>query len=81
VLFGSYARGNYTVASDIDLLVVYGGEKRDDAFAITRKAIAIPGLEPHLYTEEEHSQLKATINKMIEGGIVLFPTGDKIVSP
>ena len=22
-LFGSYARGNYTVASDVDLLVVY----------------------------------------------------------
>jgi len=28
VLFGSYAEGNYTVASDVDLLVVYDGEKR-----------------------------------------------------
>ena len=72
VLFGSYARGNYTVASDIDLLVVYGGERRDDAFATIKKTIAVPGLEPHVYTEEEYEGLKATINRMIEGGIVLF---------
>ena len=37
VLFGSYARGNYTVASDIDLLVVYDGEIREDAFAVVKK--------------------------------------------
>lgn len=28
VLFGSYAKGNYTVASDVDLLVVYEGEAK-----------------------------------------------------
>ena len=28
VLFGSYARGNYTVASDVDLLVVYAGKEK-----------------------------------------------------
>jgi len=28
VLFGSYAKGNYTVASDIDLLIVYKGGGR-----------------------------------------------------
>ncbi len=31
VLFGSYARGRHTIASDIDLLVTYSGPKRDDA--------------------------------------------------
>jgi predicted nucleotidyltransferase len=30
VLFGSYAQGNYTVASDVDLLVVYKGKERKD---------------------------------------------------
>lgn len=79
VLFGSYARGNYTVASDIDLLVVYSGEKRDDAFAVTKKTLAVPGIEPHVYTEAEYSELRATIDRMVEGGIVLFPSGDKIV--
>jgi predicted nucleotidyltransferase len=73
VLFGSYARGNYTAASDIDLLVVYSGEKRDDAYAITKKSIAVPGLEPHVYMVEEYEQLKATIDRMTEGGVVLFP--------
>ena len=33
VLFGSYAQGNYTVASDVDLLIVYRGKERKDAFA------------------------------------------------
>lgn len=27
-LFGSYAKGNYTVASDVDLLVVYEGKEK-----------------------------------------------------
>lgn len=72
VLFGSYAKGNYTVASDIDLLVVYSGERREDAFAMTKKTISILGLEPHLYTKEEHQRLEDTIEKMTAGGIVLF---------
>ena len=75
VLFGSYARGNYTVASDIDLLVVYAGEKRDDAFAVVKKTIALSGLEPHVYTEEEYDRLKPTLDRMIEGGVVLFSIG------
>jgi len=31
VLFGSYARGDYTVASDVDLLLVYQGERDERA--------------------------------------------------
>ena len=34
MLFGSYAEGRYTAASDIDLLVVYEGRKRDDIYKI-----------------------------------------------
>lgn len=36
VLFGSYAKGNYTAFSDIDVLVVYAGEPREDAFALVK---------------------------------------------
>ena len=73
VLFGSYAKGNYTTASDINLLIVYEGEKREGAFAITEKTITISRLEPHVYTENEYEQLKGTIDRMVERGLVLFP--------
>lgn len=72
ILFGSYAKGNYTVSSDIDLLVVYSGKTRADAYAIVKKTIAIPRLEPHIYSEEEYMAMKETINKMVGSGIVLL---------
>ena len=72
VLFGSYAKGNYTVASDVDLLVVYDGEKREDAYALVRKTLDILGLEPHVYTRREYYQMKDTIERMTRGGVVIF---------
>ena len=48
VLFGSYAQEKYTVASDIDLLVVYKGEERKDAFKTVKTTLQIPLLEPHV---------------------------------
>lgn len=71
VLFGSYARGNYTVASDIDLLVVYKGEPRKDAFSIVKKIIDLPELEPHVYTESEYTQTEV-IQSMIKTGKVIY---------
>lgn len=73
VLFGSYARGNYTVASDVDLLVVYRGPAREDAFARVKKTLGIPSLEPHVYSEDEYRQASHRIARMTEGGIVLYP--------
>ncbi len=73
VLFGSYARGNYTVASDVDLLVVYRGAPREEAFALVKKTFDVPRLEPHLYTEEEYRRLERVIAPMVEGGVVLYP--------
>jgi len=73
VLFGSYAKGNYTVASDVDLLVVYQGPPREDAFAVVKKVLNIPGLEPHVYSEGEYRQVEQRIARMTEGGIVLYP--------
>jgi predicted nucleotidyltransferase len=71
VLFGSYAKGTYTVASDVDLLIVYEGEERD-IFATVKKTISIPLLEPHVYSESEYEESKRTVSKMVENGIVLF---------
>ena len=75
ILFGSYARGNYTVGSDIDLLVVYRGGKREDAYALVKKVLDLPRLEPHIYTEAEYEQMRSSLQKMIKGGIELLRTG------
>jgi predicted nucleotidyltransferase len=72
VLFGSYATGNYTVGSDVDLLIIYKGETRPDAYAITKRSLDIARLEPHLYSEVEYRKMKGTIHRMEEGGIVLI---------
>jgi hypothetical protein len=75
VLFGSYAKNNYTVKSDIDILVVCSGEPKD-AYAKVKKAINMYGLEPHVYSEEEYSRMKDTIERMISGGVIIFNERD-----
>ncbi len=68
VLFGSYAKGRQTVASDIDLLVVYAGEHREDAYKIVKRTPNLPRLEPHVYSEDEFEKLRPTLERMLEGG-------------
>jgi len=75
VLFGSYAKGNYTVGSDVDLLIVHKGKPRDDAYAIVKRVLNIPRLEPHIYTEGEYRGMEGTLSKMTEDGVVLLPEG------
>lgn len=69
VLFGSYAKGRQTVASDIDLLVVYAGRPRADAYALVKRTLNIRRLEPHVYAEEEYEQGRMTVERMIRDGI------------
>jgi hypothetical protein len=73
VLFGSYAKKNFTVGSDVDLLIVYKGEERADAYAVVKKSLDIPHLEPHLYSEEEYKKMERLIDKMSGGGMLIFP--------
>jgi hypothetical protein len=77
VLFGSYAKGNYTVASDVDILVVYKGEERTDAFVKVKKTLDIPLLQPHVYSEREHQALKETLGRMTAGGVVLMDAAEE----
>lgn len=72
VLFGSYAHGNYTVASDVDLLIMYRGDPRPDAYALTKRILNIPRVEPHLYTEAEYEAVAPTVDRMIKGGVVVL---------
>ena len=76
ILFGSYAKGNYTAASDVDLLVVYEGQKREEAFATVKRTLDIPRLEPHVYSQREYQAIRKTINRMIRGGTILFRLED-----
>lgn len=73
VLFGSYARGNCTASSDTDLLVVCRGRRRADAFAAVKKTLGLPRLEPHVYSRTEARRLTGVIDRMAEGGVVLWP--------
>jgi len=59
ILFGSYARDRYTAGSDIDVIVVYRGRERDDAYKTVVNEIRLPRLEARVYTEEEFDALMA----------------------
>jgi hypothetical protein len=72
VLFGSYAQGKNTVASDVDVLIVYEGEERRNAYVTVKKTMNIPLLEPHVYSENEYERLRKVIDHMVEGGVVLY---------
>ena len=77
VLFGSYAQGTYGPRSDVDLLVVYRGEPREDAFQTVWRTLDIPGLEPHVYTETEYHALKEVLDSMCSPGLVIFPEEER----
>lgn len=72
VLFGSYAKGNYTAASDVDLLVVYRGDPEEDPFKLVKETLSVSGLEPHVYREDEYEKSKETLEKMQEDGVELW---------
>ncbi len=59
-LFGSYARGDQTAFSDIDLLIVVeDGVDRDRLYLELRKSIDIRGLEPQIINLSDYLKMKA----------------------
>jgi predicted nucleotidyltransferase len=72
VLFGSWAAGRATAFSDIDVLVVYAGPPRDDAYQLVRRRLKLRGLEPHVYLEEEARLAGDVLHRMTAGGIDLL---------
>jgi predicted nucleotidyltransferase len=81
VLFGSYASGRFTAASDVDVLVVYSGEPRDDSFQTVRGMLDLHGLEPHIYTEDEAREMEDTLSRMTAGGVSIFERDDPVEIP
>jgi predicted nucleotidyltransferase len=72
VLFGSWATNRATAFSDVDILVVYAGAPRADAYRIVRRALDVRGVEPHVYTEDEAELLRPTLDRMTHPGIDLL---------
>lgn len=76
VLFGSWATGRFTVASDVDLLVVYRGERRSDAYGEIRRAVDVRGLEPHPVPEAEYARRRDHFDRMTADGVVVYGDGE-----
>ena len=72
-LFGSWARGRASVGSDVDLLLLYQGPRREDLHRLARKAFPGLPLELHAYTEEEAARLEAVLARMRKGALRLRP--------
>jgi predicted nucleotidyltransferase len=83
MLFGSWSKGRETAFSDIDLLVIYEGQVRDDAYKMVWRCLNLRGLELHVYSEDEAEKLRPTLESMTKDGILLFPTEEtrSMISP
>ncbi|MEM1716835.1 MAG: nucleotidyltransferase domain-containing protein [Candidatus Bathyarchaeia archaeon] len=62
IIFGSYARGDYTVASDIDILVVFNEEKstEDKVYKSLKRDIKLPRVELHILPKKELEAYKTS---------------------
>jgi len=60
ILFGSYATGRNTAASDIDLLVVLDTKliDKNEAYKIIRKSINLRMVKLHLLAKDEYKTLR-----------------------
>lgn len=74
MLFGSWSTGRATAFSDIDLLVIYEGRARDDAYKMIWHSLGLRGLELHLYSEDEAEKMRPILQSMTQNGILIFPT-------
>jgi uncharacterized protein len=77
ILFGSYARGDATRKSDMDMVVIMDTDKRFfDRYDILNRFYTLfkTGLDLLPYTEEEFSRIshRSFIKSIIKEGIVVY---------
>ncbi|MEM3607298.1 MAG: nucleotidyltransferase domain-containing protein [Candidatus Bathyarchaeia archaeon] len=72
VLFGSYAEGRHTAASDVDLLIVYEDPRRRDDYSVCWDALKIPQLELLVYTRSEYERLGESVREIERKGIIVW---------
>ena len=77
-LFGSFAKGNNTAFSDIDIFVVVGNNQGKNVYSICWDMIGIPEIELHIYTEAEADVMRRNGNSFLKevekSGIMLVGT-------
>jgi len=66
ILYGSYAQGRYTAGGDIDVIVVYAGKLRENAYKLVTDEVRLPRLEAKVYTEEQFNALIAANSRYAE---------------
>jgi len=66
ILYGSYAKGRHTAGSDIDIVVVYDGPPRGDAYKLVMEEIKLPRVEPKVYSKDQFDALVASSPKFAE---------------
>jgi predicted nucleotidyltransferase len=75
-LFGSYARGNYTEWSDIDLAIVsniFEGNRMDDRHKIQKITLSISTLlEIHPYRPEDFTEEDPFVREILKTGIQII---------
>ncbi|MBS7653346.1 MAG: nucleotidyltransferase domain-containing protein [Candidatus Bathyarchaeia archaeon] len=61
-LFGSYATGRQTVASDIDILIVHEEQicDKDKVYKKLMKSLMLPRVELHIVSKTEYDQIKSS---------------------
>ncbi|MCX8188319.1 MAG: nucleotidyltransferase domain-containing protein [Nitrososphaeria archaeon] len=75
ILFGSYTKNRYNAASDIDILIIYKGNKLKDDYHIIWDSIQLPEAQLHIYTLDEFRKLKSSgssFPKEVENGIIIY---------
>ncbi|MEM2896419.1 MAG: nucleotidyltransferase domain-containing protein [Candidatus Bathyarchaeia archaeon] len=76
ILFGSYAKNRYTVASDIDVLIVFNELKcdKDVVYKTLMKNIKLPRLELHILSKKDYEAMKNSrwIKEIENEGIEVF---------
>ena len=76
ILFGSYAKGRHTAASDVDLLVIYDDPRRPNAYEIVVESLRIPRLEPLVYSRGEFERLAERdppfVRALLRDGLAIY---------
>ena len=71
-LFGSWAKAQATAFSDVDVLAVYKGPPREDAYRLVWDTLRVEGLEPHVYSESEAASVASVIDDWATEGVDLL---------
>ena len=80
ILFGSYAKNNYSHGSDVDIAIIADGLPQDhgERYAALKESILGLDLQPFVYTTEEWIKMvnagSGFAREILKHGKILYPT-------